>query len=177
MFRELSNRIDTVLQDEALLSAFKKMKWISNDSRFWPYSKYNIEAKKLESLGDHPGLPTEVMKDHVKALIRHAGEGDNAIMRFHPVRPLVEHMSGDTLLFLLQAGSQSESAAQMCLHLKALCGLSVTQLCAFSIAPDRLQRSGQSSPLLLHFEERLHNSSGRTDSSMQHEGDLGPQEI
>ena len=125
----------------AQLPTFKEMKWISTDSGFWPYLRYNLERKKLDPIVDAPGLPTNVLKYHIKALVRHVGE-DNATMRFHPIRPLVEHMTGDTIMFLIQAGSHSESAAQVCLHLRALCGISATQLRSLCVSPDRLQRSG-----------------------------------
>ena len=140
LFREILSRVEKLPTDETALAEFKAHGWISEDLNFWPVLAWDAEQKKLLPVKSSPGLPTAVLVDHLKAVIRHC-TGDYALSRFHPVRPISDTMTGESVVFLLQVGLSSDSATQLGLHLRALCMNSALQLCGCSLKPDRAPRS------------------------------------
>ena len=141
LFKELQNRMTLVLEDEQLRTSFIKMGFLSTDCGFWPYVRWSQEKKQLEQEATRPGVPTNILKEHVASIIKLV-QGSGNVARFHPIRPLTEAPQGESLVFILQTSIGSEDAQQLNIHLRALCHLSVTQLCSFTLQPDRLQRSG-----------------------------------
>ena len=89
---------------------------------------------------DRPGLPTQILVEHLSAVVRHYTE-EHALARFHPIRPISDSMAGESVVFLLQVGLCSESGSQLGQHLKTLCMNSSLQLCGCTLRPDRTQRS------------------------------------
>ena len=140
LFREILSRVEKLPTDEKALAEFKAHGWISEDLNFWPVLAWDGEQKKLLPVKSSPGLPTAVLVGRLKAVIRHCA-GDYALSRFHPVRPISDTMTGESVLFLLQVGLSSDSATQLGLHLRALCMNSALQLCGCSLKPDRAPRS------------------------------------
>ena len=118
LFQEILSRVERLPTDEKALAEFKAHGWISEDLNFWPVLAWDGEQKKLLPVKSSPGLPTAVLVDHLKAVIRHC-TGDYALSRFHPVRPISDAMTGESVVFLLQVGLASDSAMKLGLHLRA----------------------------------------------------------
>ena len=70
LFREVLSRVERLSSDEKALAEFKAHGWISEDLNFWPVLAWDSEQKKLAPVKSLPGLPTEVLVDHPKAVIR-----------------------------------------------------------------------------------------------------------
>ena len=140
LFKEILCRVERLGKDEQALAEFKAHGWISEDLNFWPVLTWDADSKKLVPVKSLPGLATPVLVDRLKAVIRRC-TGDHALARFHPVRPISDSMTGESVVFLLQTGLLSDSAQQLALHLRALCTSSAMQLCGCSLKPDRSQRS------------------------------------
>ena len=140
LFKEILCRVERLETDAQALAEFKAHGWISEDLNFWPVLAWDADSKKLVPVKTLPGLTTSVLVEHLKAVIRRCA-GDHALARFHPVRPISDSMTGESVVFLLQTGLLSDSAQQLALHLRALCMSSALQLCGCSLKPDRAQRS------------------------------------
>ena len=132
------------------------MEWLSRDAGFFPYLRYNQDTKRHEPEKTRPGIPVAVLKEHIAEIAKQI-PATGALARYHPIRPLTSNMSGESLVFLLQTGVTSEAAQSLNLHLRTLVGHSITQLCAFTLQADRLQRSG----LALQLSKGLQESGGR----------------
>ena len=131
LFRELQGRMDKLLQDEQLSKTWIDMEWL----------RHNQETRRHEPEKMRPGLPVSVLREHIAEVAKNI-PAPGALARYHPIRPLTANMAGESLVFLLQTGVGSDAAQSLCLHLKALIGHSITQLCAFTLQADKLQRSG-----------------------------------
>ena len=156
LFKELQTRMERLLQDEQMSKTWVAMEWLSRDLGFFPYLRYNQETKKHEPEKTRPGLPVQVLREHISEVAKYI-PAPGALARYHPIRPLTASMTGDSLVFLLQTGVGTEAAQALCLHLRALIGHSITQLCAFSLQADRLQRSGLANQL----SKSLQDNGGR----------------
>ena len=156
LFRELQSRMEQLLQDEPMRQTWIDMEWLSRDAGFFPYLRYNQETKKHEPEKSRPGIPTHVLREHIAEVAKHIPATD-ALVRFHPIRPLTSKMSGESLVFLVQTGVASEASQSLAMHLRTLIGHSVTQLCAFNLQADRLQRSG----LAVQLSKGLQDGGGR----------------
>ena len=156
LFKELQFRMEQLLQDELMSKTWIDMEWLSRDSGFFPYLRYNQETKRHEPEKNRPGLPVQVLREHIAEVAKNI-PAPGALARYHPIRPLTASTTGDSLVFLLQTGVGTEAAQNLCLHLRALLGRSVTQLCAFSLQADRLQRSG----LAVQLSKSLQDQGGR----------------
>ena len=147
LFREILSRVERLPSDEKVAAEVKAHGWISEDLNFWPALAWDSDAKKLVPVKSSPGLPTAVLVDHLKAVIRHC-TGDHALSRFHPVRPISDTMTGESVAFLLQVGLTSDDSAQkLGLHLRALCMCSALQLRGCSLKPDRAPRSNMAAQI------------------------------
>ena len=156
LFRELQCRMEQLLQDEPMRQTWIDMEWLSKDSGFFPYLRYNQETKRHEPEKSRPGIPVAVLREHIAEVAKHI-PATGALARYHPIRSLTSNMAGESLVFLLQTGVTSEAAQSLTLHLRTLIGHSITQLCAFTLQADRLQRSG----LATQLSRGLQESGGR----------------
>ena len=120
LFKELQNRVTLVLADEQLRAFFIKMGFLSTDCGFWPYVRWSPEKKQLEQESTRPGVPTQILQEHVASVIKLV-QGSGHVARFHPIRPLTEAPQGESLVFLLQTSIGSEEQQQLNIHLRALC--------------------------------------------------------
>ena len=110
LFREVLNRVEKLPQDPAAFKEFTDNTWLSADGRFWPFLSYHSESKLLLPDKDNPGLHTDTLTRHLKAVIKYCVE-DHALGRFHPIRPMGEAMTKNNLVFLLQTGAALCSSA------------------------------------------------------------------
>ena len=140
LFKEIICRVQRLPEDEKALKEFRSLGWISEDSNFWPFLVWKAETKQLVPQLDRPGLPTQILVEHLSAVVRHCTE-EHALARFHPIRPISDSMAGESVVFLLQVGLCSESGSQLGQHLKTLCMNRSLQLCGCTLRPDRTQRS------------------------------------
>ena len=83
---------------ELAIAEFSGNGFVAPDGGFWPYLVYDPESKNLLLQKDRPGLPTKVLMEHLQAIIRHSTE-PKALARFHPLRPMAESMTGESLMF------------------------------------------------------------------------------
>ena len=141
LFKELQDRMEQLLQDEKMRQTWIDMEWLSRDAGFFPYLKYNQETKRHEPEKSRPALPAQVVREHLSEVVKNI-PAPGGLARCHPLRPLTANMAGETLVFLLQTGIGTEPAQNLSLHLRTLIGHSVTQLCAFTLQADKMQRSG-----------------------------------
>ena len=141
LFRELQCRLTQLLEDEQLRQTWIDMEWLSQDSGFFPYLRYNQESKRHEPEQTRPGLPVQILKEHIGEIVKNI-PAPGALARYHPLRPLTDNMAGESLPFLLQTGIGTEAAQNLSLHLRALVGHSCTHLCSFTLQTDKIQRSG-----------------------------------
>ena len=153
LFRELQERLDKLLQDEQMSKTWVDMEWLTRDLGFFPYLRYNQETRRLEPEKTRPGLPVSILREHIAEVAKNI-PAPGALARYHPIRPLTANMAGESLVFLLQTGVGSDAAQSLSLHLKALVGHSVTQLCAFTLQADRLQRSGLANQLSKSLQDQ-----------------------
>ena len=150
LFREVLNRVEKLPQDPVALKEFTSNSWISQDAQFWPFLQYNSESRLLVPEKDKPGLHTDNLVRHLKAIMELCVH-DHALARFHPIRPMGEKMAGDNLVFLLQTGSTTDGAKALCGHFAALCHSSAMQLCGCSLKKDRAQRSNLAMQVSKHL--------------------------
>ena len=73
---------------------------------FWPFLSYHAESKLLTPEADKPGLHTDTLVKHLKAVAELCVH-DHALARFHPIRSIGCAMTGDNLVFLLQTVPQA----------------------------------------------------------------------
>ena len=132
--------VEELPQDPVALKEFTSNSWISQDAQFWPFLQYNADSKLLVPEKEKPGLHTDALVKHLKAVIELCVH-DHALARFHPIRPMGETMAGDNLVLLPQTGSTTDGARTLCGHFAALCHSSVMQLCGCSLKKNCAQRS------------------------------------
>ena len=144
LFRELQCRMDKLLQDEQLSKTWIDMEWLSKDSGFFPYLRYNQETRRHEPEKTRPGLPVPILKEHIAEVAKNI-PAPGALARYHPIRPLTTNM---------ETGVGSDAAQSLNLHLKAVIGHSITQLCAFTLQADSLRRSGLANQLSKGLQEQ-----------------------
>ena len=75
-------RVQRLPEDEKALKEFRSLGWISEDANFWPFLVWKAETKQLVPQLDRPGLPTQILVEHLSAVVRRCTE-EYALARFH----------------------------------------------------------------------------------------------
>ena len=138
LVRELHNRLQILQKDTARRESMAKLGWIRDD--MFQRLRWNATSKKVEI--DAEGTP--IAYDAVLELLTSVMTRTNtieAVMRFHPTRPMAESMPVGTLAFMLQFGLQHESGAQLYHDFAKLCHCGATMVAGIEMRKERIGRS------------------------------------
>lgn len=140
MFREFGKRLEMLPKQDEQLQLMRKLGWMQADALTWHYVKWDPTAERLVPIQDKPGVTLEQVAA-VTASIQQLADSEDAIMRFHPSRPLEKSMGGKNLTFTLQMSLFGDESGSIKEHLELLSGLAATQLIGLNLRRERPGRS------------------------------------
>ncbi|CAE7351058.1 unnamed protein product [Symbiodinium microadriaticum] len=142
-----------VATEEAKAQAVEMM--ILREDGTVPYLQYNKTAMKLVIKEDREPMDFDEVRRIIKEL------GDLAllpltILRFHPLRKLVEEYQGDILPMTLQLGLRTPEADRCWQHCSRLAHSGACRAVAMTMRGEKLGRTG----LAVHIQEMMNKRSG-----------------
>ncbi|CAE7737940.1 unnamed protein product [Symbiodinium microadriaticum] len=114
----------------------KLMNWLvptdNTENPTWAYLRWNSERNRLEPEVDKAGLPYVQALATVQGIIKLVAM-EGTVTTFHPKRPLIPQMVGESLACELQVGTRSKEAHTLHEYLTQLSHSAATQLIGASI--------------------------------------------
>ena len=120
-----------------------KAGWLDSGSSSWTWAYLSWDAAQRTQVVNKDRSP--LAHSEVKAALTSLLEGvkkPDSVTRFHPLRPVTNSMSGESVAFALQYPFRGEFARSLYEATVQLSNSSATQLIAAQIRVDRGQRSG-----------------------------------
>ena len=112
------------------------MNWLvptdNTENPTWAYLRWNSERNRLEPEVDKAGLPYVQALATVQGIIKLVAM-EGTVTTFHPKRPLIPQMVGESLACELQVGTRSKEAHTLHEYLTQLSHSAATQLIGASI--------------------------------------------
>ncbi|CAE7211370.1 unnamed protein product, partial [Symbiodinium necroappetens] len=127
LFREFGKRVELLPKQEDQMTSLRKLGWLHADEMTWGYVQWDPQNERLVPNKEKAGVSFEQVAA-VIASIQQLADREEAIMRFHPSRPLEQTMGGRNLTFTLQLSLFGDASNSIKEHLELLSGLAATQL-------------------------------------------------
>ena len=138
LVREMHDRLVKIKDDAAKREAMEKLGWLKGDQ----FQRMKWDAQQKKHVHDDEG--TSIDYGDVLAILQALMTRSNtveALLRFHPTRPLVENMQGSTVAFLLQFSLQNDAGMQMYADMAQLCHCGSTFVAGLEVRRERSSRS------------------------------------
>ena len=140
-FAELKERLQNIASRTDDVEKMSDLGWlVKGEPMAWQYLRWDAGAQRNVVDSSKPPLTTAEILEHIDVLLKHVVTS-NSLARFHPTRPLVDGMQGESMVFLIQVGNLGDSSMHLRSSLKILCHNVVLQLVASQLKEDRLLRS------------------------------------
>ena len=140
-FAELKERLQNIASRTDDVEKMSDLGWlVKGEPMAWQYLRWDAGAQRNVVDSSKPPLTTAEILEHIDVLLKHVVTS-NSLARFHPTRPLVDGMQGESIVFLIQVGNLGDSSMHLRSSLKILCHNVVLQLVASQLKEDRLLRS------------------------------------
>eukprot|EP00439_Symbiodinium_sp_Y106_P068814 s52_g11.t1 len=115
---EMTNRLTHLREDKERRASMEKLGWLQNDE----FQRLRWDAKLKKNVRDDEA--SAISYDAVISTLQSMQTKCNtveALLRFHPTRPLTEQMQEGTVAFLLQFSLQTDSGLAMYSEMCSLC--------------------------------------------------------
>ena len=138
LLREMTNRLTHLREDKERRASMEKLGWLQNDE----FQRLRWDAKLKKNVRDDEA--SAISYDAVISTLQSMQTKCNtveALLRFHPTRPLTEQMQEGTVAFLLQFSLQTDSGLAMYSEMCSLCHCGATMVSGIEIKKERSTRS------------------------------------
>ncbi|OLP80374.1 hypothetical protein AK812_SmicGene39212 [Symbiodinium microadriaticum] len=152
LVKEMSERLTVLRSDSVRRQSMEKLGWLEGED----FQRLKWDAKLKRTVKD---TETSVISyEDVFAVLQSIMTRCNtveALLRFHPTRPIAEQMQEGTVAFLLQFSLQNDDGLQLYADMSQLCHWGSTMVCGIEIKKERqcTRRDG------------LHRFFGRADTT------------
>ena len=144
LMKEIHDRLKAVQQDEARRASMEKLGWLKADK--FQGLIWSPTAKKLVVNPDGVSVSYEEVLEILSCIMQRTNTVE-AVMRFHPTRPLSDNMPVGALAFLLQFNLWSEDGMKLYKSVSQLCGSGSTMVAGIEVRKERVGRSALANQL------------------------------
>ena len=138
LLREMHSRLLLLKDDKERRSSMEKLGWLEGEN----FQRLKWDQHKKRHLKDEEAsvISYEDVLAVIQAMMTRCNTVE-ALLRFHPTRPLAEHMQEGTVAFLLQFSLHTDSGLQLYADMCQLCHCGSTMVCGIEVKKERSTRS------------------------------------
>ena len=138
LVKEMTERLTILRPDAKRRESMEKLGWLKGED----FQRLKWDAKQKKTVQD---TETSVISyEDVLAVLQSMMTRCNtveALLRFHPTRPITEQMQEGTVAFLLQFSLQNDDGLQLYADTSQLCHCGSTMVCGIEIKKESSTRS------------------------------------
>ena len=138
LLKEMNNRLTILRGDAQRRASMEKLGWIKGED--FQRLKWDATLKKNVRDEENSTITYEDVLAVLQSMMTRCNTVE-AMLRFHPTRPITEQMQEGTVAFLLQFSLQHEAGLQLYADMSQLCHCESTMVCGIEIKKERSSRS------------------------------------
>ncbi|CAE7369964.1 unnamed protein product, partial [Symbiodinium necroappetens] len=138
LLKEMFDRLQQLRGDTERRGSMEKLGWLKGED----FQRLRWDSKLKKNVKDEES--SVISYEDVLAILQSMLTRCNtveALLRFHPTRPITEQMQEGTVAFLLQFSLQNDNGLQLFADMNQLCHCGSTMVCGIEVKRERSSRS------------------------------------